>query len=301
MPLASPGTAVESRVQPMDHCRGLVDTAFSLKGVSFDYQAGMPALSQISFDIARGEKVALLGANGSGKSTLLKVLNGLEFPSRGALTCFGDAISETALKDEDYACRFRRRVGFVFQNSDSQLFCSTVRAELAFGPLHLRLPPTEIETRVAEVASMLEITQLLERAPFRLSGGEKKKVALASILVINPDVILLDEPTNNLDPRSQRWLIDILLKLNEAGKTIVSATHDLDVANEISDRAVVLTEDHGLAAIGPTRDILHDTNLLTSVNLIHEHMHWHGNIRHSHPHHHDSDHDHHHHEHDHAL
>jgi cobalt/nickel transport system ATP-binding protein len=277
------------------------EAAFRLNGVTHKYNGEHAALNNVTFEIAKGEKVAILGANGSGKSTLLKVLNGLEFPDSGSLQVFGEELNEDGLASENFSNRFRRRVAFVFQNPDAQLFSSTVHEEIAFGPLQLELPGSEIEGRMADISAMLEIGHLLGRPPFQLSGGEKKKVALASVLVINPDVILFDEPTNGLDPRSQRWLIDVLVKLNAAGKTIVSATHDLDAAREISDRVIVMNEDHGITAIGPTNDILCDLELLTSVNLIHEHMHWHGDLRHSHPHHHDPEHDHHHHHHDHAL
>jgi cobalt/nickel transport system ATP-binding protein len=287
------GTAKQAAGNPLR-----VDNAFRLEGVSFQYMGVQPALENISLEISLGEKVVLLGANGSGKSTLLKILNGLEFPTSGTLEACGEPIDENSLQVEAFSNRFRRRVAFVFQNPDAQLFSSTVRDEIAFGPLHLGLPLAEIEGRVSDIAAMIEISHLLDRAPFHLSGGEKKKVALASVLVINPGVILLDEPTSGLDPRSQRWIIDILVKLHSAGKTIISATHDLDAAREISDSAIVLTEDHRVAAIGPTNEILGDSDLLTSVNLIHEHTHWHGSLRHSHPHHHDGDHDHHHHEHD---
>jgi cobalt/nickel transport system ATP-binding protein len=139
---------------------------------------------------------------------------------------------------------------------------------------------------------MLDIARLLDRPPFQLSGGEKKKVAIASVLIINPDAILLDEPTNGLDPRSQRWLVDLLVSLHRAGKTLVTATHDLDIVPEVADRVIVMNERHGIEAIGDAHAILENDALLLSVNLIHEHAHWHGSLRHSHPHHHGGDHSH---------
>lgn len=266
--------------------------AFELSNVGFAYDSAGPALRDISLTIERGEKIALLGANGCGKSTLLKILNGLLHPTSGTLHAFGETITERSLRDEATAHRFRRRVGFIFQNADAQLFSSTVREEIAFGPLQMGLPRAEVEQRLADVAAMLDIARLLDRSPFRLSGGEKKRVALASVLVINPDVLLLDEPTNGLDPRSQRWLVDLLVALHGAGKTLVTATHDLDIVPEIADRVVVMNEDHTVEAVGEPRPILEDARLLLAVNLIHEHVHWHGALCHSHPHYHDAEHHH---------
>jgi cobalt/nickel transport system ATP-binding protein len=268
-----------------------VESALALTDVSFSY-GDHAALDKISLRIEPGEKVALLGANGSGKSTVLKLLNGLLHPTSGTFSVFGQALDERSLKNEKVAQQFRRRVGFVFQNSDAQLFSPTVRDEIAFGPLQMGLSRAEVEQRIADVAAMTEITRLLDRPPFHLSGGEKKKVALASVLIINPDVILLDEPTNGLDPRSQRWLVEMLVTLHRAGKTLVTATHDLEIVPEIADRVVVMDEEHRIAGVGPTDEILRNRDLLLLVNLIHEHSHWHGSICHSHPHSHSGEHDH---------
>jgi cobalt/nickel transport system ATP-binding protein len=275
--------------------RNATAAALKLDRVSFHYD-GVPAVEDVSLCIARGESVALLGANGSGKSTLLRILNGLASPSSGVFRAYGEDIAERALKDEATSHRFRRRVGFVFQNADAQLFCATVREELAFGPLQMNLPAGEVESRIADVAAMLEIDPLLDRPPFQLSGGEKRKVAIGSVLAINPDVILLDEPTTGLDPRSQMWLIELLATLCDVGKTIVSATHDLDIVTEIADRAVILGEDHRIAADGPSAELLADRDLLLRVNLIHEHSHFHQGEKHTHAHHHAGPHEHNHHD-----
>lgn len=266
--------------------------AFALSGVSYAYGEGVVALREVSLTIARGEKVAILGANGCGKSTLIKLLDGLIHPQSGTMTAFGEPVTEAALREEAFAYRFRRRVGFIFQNSDAQLFSPTVREEIAFGPLQMGLSREEVERRLADVVAMLGIGRLLDRPPFQLSGGEKKKVAIASTLVVNPDVILLDEPTNGLDPRSQRWLVELLVALHGAGKTLVTATHDLSIVPEIADRVLVFGEDHTLLAEGSSSVILADIPLLLRVNLIHEHWHRHGSLFHSHPHHHDAEHDH---------
>lgn len=265
---------------------------FRLSGVEYRYGDAIVALRDVSLTIARGEKIAILGANGCGKSTLIRMLDGLILPCEGRLEAFGESLTEEKLRNEAFARRFRRRVGFVFQNSDAQLFSPTVREEIAFGPLQMGLPREEVERRIEDTAGLLDITRLLDRPPFRLSGGEKKKVAIAGTLVINPDVILLDEPTNGLDPRSQRWLVELLVALHAAGKTLVTATHDLAIVPEIADRVLVFSEEHTPAAEGPSREILADSDLLLRVNLIHEHYHRHGDTVHSHPHHHHDDHEH---------
>lgn len=230
-----------------------------------------PALAGVSLDVARGERLALLGANGCGKSTLLKVLDGLIFPAAGRYTAFGETITEDALEDEQLSKAFRSRVGFVFQNADAQVFSPTVAEEIAFGPLQLDHSREETRDRVADVLAMLGIADLADRAPFQLSGGQKKKVAIASVLVTNPEVLLFDEPTAALDPRTRMWLVELIEQLADAGKTIVHATHDLDVLGRIADRCVVLGEDHQVAAEGPPADVLADREMLLAVNLVHEH------------------------------
>ncbi len=264
----------------------------ALQDVSFAYPDGTKVLRNVDLGIARGESIALLGANGSGKSTLLKLLDGLVVPTSGQMHAFGGIISNHELRDERLAAAFRRRIGFVFQNSDAQLFSSTVREEIAFGPLQLALPTHEIDVRIAEIAAMLAITNLLDRPPYRLSGGEKRKVAIASVLVSNPTVVLLDEPTSGLDPRSRQWLIETLVALSNAGKTIIVATHDLEAAPRMAKRAIVLAEDGSIAADASVDAALADHGLLARVNLIHDHVHWHGSVCHSHPHHHGPDHEH---------
>jgi cobalt/nickel transport system ATP-binding protein len=236
--------------------------------------------------------VAVLGANGSGKSTLLRVLDGLLFPASGEVRAFGEPVSERALRDEDLSRRLRRRVGLVFQNADAQLFSTTVREEIAFGPLQMDLPRDEVERRIADVAGMLGLEGLLERPPFRLSGGEKKKVAIASVLVVNPEAILLDEPTAGLDPRTQGWLLGLLAELHVAGKTLVSATNELDLVPAFADRVVVLDESHRVAADGTATEVLRDGDLLRRANLIHEHAHRHGETWHTHSHFHGGEHEH---------
>src|SRR4051812_5209214 len=182
--------------------------------VSYSYLGRFTALDTVSMTVATGEKVALLGANGCGKSTLLKLLDGLLFPDSGTYRAFDADVTEANLEDEQFNRGFRSRIGFVFQNSDAQVFSPTVREEIAFGPLNMGLDRAEVDARVADTLAMLDITDLAGRAPYQLSGGQKKRVAIASVLVMNPEVLLFDEPTAALDPRTAAWLTDLIVELN---------------------------------------------------------------------------------------
>lgn len=253
----------------------LVEDVMTCADVSYAYLERFTALAGVSFSIKQGEKVALLGANGCGKSTLLKILDGLIFPDSGTFHAFGQQVTEDNLEDEQFSMGFRSRVGFVFQNSDAQVFSPTVREEIAFGPLQLGWGKKKVEKRTGDVLQMLDIHDLADRAPFQLSGGQKKRVAIASVLVMNPDVLLFDEPTAALDPRTQQWLIELIVELNGHGKTIVMATHDLDVLHVLADRCLVFSEDHRIVREGAPRDVLAERDLLLGVNLIHEHSHAH--------------------------
>ncbi len=261
-----------------------MEEIFRLEGVEHSYGDGIPALSGIDLAIRPGEHVSIIGANGSGKSTLLKMMDGLVFPSKGSISAYGRRLTEDAVDDPEFRRFFRSRVGFVFQDADVQLFCSSVLDELAFGPLQLGLEPREVQKRIDSVARALHIEGLLNRAPYGLSGGEKKRVAIASVLAIEPDVLLLDEPTNALDPRSQVWLLNLLFELKREGKTVVAATHDLSIVEDFSDRVIVLSESHEVVADGSPDAVLSDREMLLSVNLIHEHVHRHGDVVHIHEH-----------------
>lgn len=257
---------------------------FVLSGAVHTYGGGMCALDGIDLSIQAGEHVAIVGANGSGKSTLLKMLDGLAFCTAGTITASGHPLTEESLEDPAFRREFRGRVGFVFQDSDVQLFCNTVFDELAFGPLQLGLTADEVRARVEETAVALRIDKLLDRAPYTLSGGEKKRVAIASVLTMRPQVLLMDEPTNALDPRSQVWLLDVLQTWKAEGRTVMIATHDLTAAAESCERMVVLSEEHRVVADGAPDDVLAQRDLLLSVNLIHEHEHRHGGDEHAHGH-----------------
>ncbi|MBI3813911.1 MAG: ABC transporter ATP-binding protein [Nitrospinae bacterium] len=256
---------------------------FEAKEVGYSYTGKIKALHGVSLAVEGGEKIAILGANGCGKSTFLKILDGLIFPDTGEVNAFGERLSEESLKG-GFNRLFRSRVALLFQNPDAQLFSSSVRDEIAFGPLQLDLPRDEIILRVEDTMKLLRIEHLRARSPHELSIGEKRKVAIASLLTVNPDVLLLDEPTAGLDPRSTRELINILMEANEAGKTIITATHDLHIVPEIADRCYVFSEEKKIAAEGKTEDILSDMALLKECNLIHIHSHKHNEAWHSHPH-----------------
>jgi cobalt/nickel transport system ATP-binding protein len=211
-------------------------------------------------------------------------MNGLIYPRSGRVYFQGNKVSEDSLRDRTFLKYFRSSVGYVFQDSDVHLFCPTVFDELLFGPLQLGLSQEEASVRVREIMGMLEISHLKDRPSYMLSGGEKKRVAIGSILTMNPRLLLLDEPMNGLDPRTKSFLIELMILLNEAGKTLVIATHDLSLISELRCRVAVLSEDHGIEKIGTADEILQDEDLLLRVNLIHEHVHYHGNHAHIHIH-----------------
>jgi cobalt/nickel transport system ATP-binding protein len=255
---------------------------FKLQDACFEYD-GIPALRGLSLEIAQGERVALLGANGSGKSTLLRILDALHFASKGSVIFDGEPLTPELFQRDDYALAFRRRVALVFQNPDVQLFNPTVFDEVAFGPLQLQWPKETILSKVAEALGLMGVTHLRDRPPHRLSGGEKKRVALASVLVLDPDVLLLDEPTATLDPRSQSQVVDLIQEWKGSSKTVITATHQLEIVEDIADRIFVLEEGR-VGASGTPAEILPDHDLLLRANLVHAHRHSHGNVIHSHPH-----------------
>ena len=261
---------------------------FEVRDVVYRYER-VVALDSISFAVDQGKRVALLGANGSGKSTLLRLLDGLYFPESGSVHYRSEPLTEQRLEDERFSFGFRRSVGMVFQNPDVQLFNPTVFDEVAFGPLQLRWSKDTVRERVAAVLESLGILHLRDRAPHRLSGGEQKRVAIASVLVLDPEVLLLDEPTAALDPQSQSQMIDLLAGWKGAGRTVVTATHDLDSVEEIADDCFVFQAGR-LVAQGAPAAVLADAELLKRTGLLHVHRHAHvqGEV-HSHPHrHHDT-------------
>ena len=253
-------------------------TLFECQDVHYAYQGRFPALDGVNLTVAAGERVALVGANGSGKSTLLALLDGLAFASRGSVRFGGRELTEAAFRDEAFSLAFRRRVGLIFQNPDVQLFCPTVREDIVFGPLQLGDDAPTTEARLAGLAAEFGVEALLDRPPHQLSVGEKRRVAFASVLAIDPEVLLLDEPTAGLDPRTTTHLIERLHEACHRGRTIVTATHDLHVLADIADTVHVFGHDRRLAASGTPEQILADHALLEANNLIHLHP------RHTHDH-----------------
>ena len=221
---------------------------FSLDNVCFAYE-GHIALRYITLDVARGETVVLQGSNGCGKSTLLKLLNGLVYAEEGTYKFDGDVIDEKSLKDNVFSKQFHQRVGFIFQNSDVQLFCGNVEEEISFGPRQMGLSEEEVKRRTDDVIGLLGIEDLRERAPYHLSGGEKRKVAIACILSMNPEALVLDEPLAGLDRKTQEWLVGFLLDLKKAGKTLIVSTHNDELAHTLADRLVVISDDHTIESI----------------------------------------------------
>jgi len=266
------------------------ETVFEMKNLSYVYTGNISALTDISFSIHAGERVAILGANGTGKSTILKILDGLIFGSHGEVLVFGKPLSEKALKDASFARDFRQRVGLVFQDADVQLFSPTVWDDITFGPLQLGCSREEVVSRASEAMSLLNIEHLKDRPPYRLSGGEKKKVSLASVISIRPQVLLLDEPTVGLDPHSQGNLIDFLMGWRDGGRTLIFSTQDLDIVEVIADRVIVLGEAHRIVADGHPKEFLSQPDFLLQTNLIHEHTHRHKDLVHRHYHIHDHHH-----------
>jgi len=222
------------------------------RGLSHVYDDGTVALDGVSFRITHGEAVAIIGANGAGKSTLLLHLNGHLRPSRGDVR-IGDApLTERTLP------AIRRTVGLVFQDPDDQLFMSTVYDDVAFGPRNLGLPEPEVDRRVREALEHVGVWGVHDRAPYRLSGGEKKRVAIAGVLAMGPDILVMDEPTSGLDPRARRQLIGLLAAFTH---TRIFTSHDLDMVLEICPRTIVLRAGTVMAD-GPTREIFADDALL---------------------------------------
>jgi cobalt/nickel transport system ATP-binding protein len=259
--------------------------SFSVEALTLSL-GGRPVLRELSFAVAPGERVVLLGVNGCGKTTLLKALDGLLAPQAGRIVYAGDDLTVGRLGEAAFRRRFRGEVGLLFQNVDAMLFNPTVADELAFGPRQLGLPG--VDARVARWARQFEVEALLERPPFELSGGEKKRVAMAALMAMDPKVLLLDEPTASLDPAGGARLVDFLEGLQ--GVTVITATHNLTVAEELGSRAVLLAPGRAGALFdGPTARLVDDQRLLVESGLAHRHLHHHGDAEHQHFHVHDAE------------
>jgi cobalt/nickel transport system ATP-binding protein len=228
-----------------------------LRRVAYAYPGGHQALFGIDLHVHPGERVALLGPNGAGKTTLVLHLNGILTPGHGSVHVSGLPVTE------DNLLEVRRRVGIVFQDPDDQLFMPTVRDDVAFGPANLGLRGPELDHRVQEALAAVDVGDLADRAPHHLSFGQRRRVAIATVLAMRPEILVLDEPSSNLDPASRRELADILRSLDV---TILMVTHDLPYAVELCERSVVLSEG-AIVADGATREVLADDALMTRHRL----------------------------------
>ncbi len=236
-----------------------VATALEISNLSFSYPDGWQALNGVTFSLRAGEKVAILGPNGAGKSTLLLHLNGL-LHGTGDVSVMGHRVIEN---DKKSLGQVRSLVGLVFQDPDDQLFSPTVYDDVAFGPTYMGLPRDEIDDRVLHALSLVGLENYGDRMPFHLSGGEKKRAAIATVLSMNPQVLVLDEPSAGLDPRARRGLINLLDQLEQ---TILITTHDMHMVKEIFSRSIIM--DGGVVvADAPTQEILSDQILLESHGL----------------------------------
>ena len=240
----------------------MTEPILRLEGVSYAYPDGPLAVENLSVSIQKGERVAVLGRNGAGKSTFFLLCNGILEPESGTVFCAGQAVTR---KKKDLL-ELRRRVGIVFQEAENQILAVTVEGEVSFGPLNLGLDLPEVERRTGDALTAMGLENYAQRSPQYLSGGEKKRVTIADILAMKPDVILLDEPTSSLDPENVTRLEEILDRLTEAGIALLVSTHDVDFAARFARRGLVFTQGR-LAADSAMEEIFSDTPLLECAGL----------------------------------
>lgn len=213
-----------------------------LKEISFGYEAGeKPVLEQLSLHVDRGEGLWIKGENGSGKTTLFRVLNGLSFPQKGEYFFDSIKIDKAYLAEGKNAKRFHKRIGYLFQNPDIMLFNGKVWDEIAFGPRQMGLSDEKVRERVTDCMRIFGITALADKAPYHLSGGQKKMVAFAAVMALNPEVLILDEPFAYMDTRTQNWMADFLRELKKAGKTVILSSHTEKITGDLVDREMDLT------------------------------------------------------------
>lgn len=233
------------------------NTALTITGLGYSYPDGTQALDVINLEVAAGQRVALLGPNGAGKSTLILHLNGVIMPTQGSITVGSTLLDATTVRD------IRSRIGLVFQDPDDQLFMTTLYDDVAFGPLNAGLSQASVDERVHESLHAVGLANLASKAGQHLSFGQRKRAALATILAMRPEIMVLDEPTSNLDPRAKRQMLELLTSLET---TMLVATHDMELAWQLCQRAVIV--DGGrIVADGPAEEILSDSNLLSEHGL----------------------------------
>lgn len=234
----------------------------STKNLSYTYPDGTHALKNINMEIYKGQKVAIMGPNGAGKSTLFSHFNGLTEPTSGHVEVDGKAIKY----DRDTLLEVRQKVGIVFQDPNDQLFAPTVKEDVAFGPMNLGLDYEEVERRVDEALTMVGMEQYMDKTPHHLSGGQQKRVAIAGIIAMRPEIMILDEPTAGLDPEGVEKVLDILNNLNKEGMSIVISSHDIEMVNEFAEKIFVLNNGEILES-GDKHEIFSNKELLKKAHL----------------------------------
>ena len=233
-----------------------------VQNIKYSYNKDYQALKGVSLKVEKGDMVALLGKNGAGKSTLFLHLNGIYEPDEGKVFIDGEELKY----DKKSLLKFRQKVGIVFQNPDDQIFAPTVEEDVAFGPLNLKLPMEEVQKRVTESLARVGMSGFEKKAPHHLSGGQKKRVAIAGILAMKPEIMVLDEPTAGLDPQGVRGLSKLLKELNDEGITIIISTHEVDLVPNYAKKVFVLV-DGLLIAEGTPKEIFAQPEILDQANL----------------------------------
>ena len=240
----------------------MADIHLETKNLSFTYHDGTEALKNVNIQIKKGEKIAIMGPNGAGKSTLFSHFNGLTEPTSGHVEVEGEKI----IFEREELLKVRQKVGIVFQDPNDQLFAPTVKEDVAFGPMNLGLEYEEVKKRIKESLEMVGMSGFEDKTPHHLSGGQQKRVAIAGIVAMRPDIMILDEPTAGLDPEGVDKVLDILDNLNKEGMSIVISSHDIEMVNQFADKIFVLY-DGEIIAEGDKNQIFSDKELLKKAHL----------------------------------
>lgn len=256
-----------------------------VKNLSYTYPDGTVGMKDITFEVKKGQSVVLMGANGTGKSTLLLCLAGI-YTGQGSIELFGEKIT----KENIY--KMRQRIGMVFQNPDDQLFSPTVLEDLIFAPINFGIEKQKAIEMGRYALKLVRMQEFESRLPLKLSYGQKKRIAIAISLVMQPDLLLLDEPLSGIDPRCAAEIVDIIWEMKENDKTIIATTHQPYFAEEIADRLIIFNEAKTIERIGEVHEVLKDKEFLKRMNLLHIHHHRHRDIKHIHDHQHGLDHAH---------
>lgn len=236
------------------------DLLLQIKKLSFSYEHNKTAVSNVNLKIFKGEKIAVLGSNGAGKSTFFLNINGVLTPDQGEIYYRGERITKKTLNE------LRKNVGIVFQDADNQIIASTVLAEVSFGPMNLKLPKEEVRSLVDEALDYMNLAEFKDRPPHYLSGGEKKRVSIADIIAMKPEIFIFDEPTASLDPLNAQMLLQVLESLSEAGKTMLISTHDVDFAYRFAERIIVFYEG-SIIADGTPLEVFKNDAVVKKTNL----------------------------------